>query len=160
MVWFIASIVVVLAVFIAGFRRTAVGLLIAAIGGGFALFQYNDWKDQQAATRISASEIVLEAFEVKPTFGSSYDVRGRIKNKSETYRIDGLSFNVTMRDCQGKDASRCTTLGEAAAHVPMNVPPQETRSFTGSVYFGSQPVKPKGTLAWDHEITAIMAKRQ
>jgi hypothetical protein len=43
--------------------------------------------------------------------------------------------------------------------VPITLPPQQARDFTGALYFG-KPIKLKGTLGWSYEVTAITAKRQ
>jgi len=159
MAWLIAAIGVVLLVLFAGFRKTALGVLVTAVIGGFLLYHYNQQRERQSTTKIPQSKIVLENVAVRPTFGSSYDLSGRVKNNSESYRLDGIEFKVTMRDCEGKDKSSCVIIGKATAYVALTVPPQEARDFTGSLYFGSDQ-KAKGLLAWDHEITAIVAKRQ
>jgi hypothetical protein len=161
MAWFIAAIVIVVFVgFLAGFRKIALGVLVTGVISGFLLYHYNQQRQQQSMTRIPHSQIVLENVSVRPTYGSSYDLSGRVKNNSETYRLDGIEFKVTMRDCQVKDKSSCVIIGEATAYVSLNVPPQGTGDFTASLYFGTDQKKAKGSLAWDHEITAIMAKRQ
>jgi len=161
MAWLIAALgVVVLLVFFAGFRKIALGVLVTAVIGGFLLYQYNQQRERQSTTRIPQSQIVLENVAVRPTFGSSYDLSGRVNNNSESYRLDGLEFKVTMRDCEDKDKSSCVIIGGATAYVSLTVPPREARDFTGSLYFGSNQKKAKGLLAWDHEIMAVMAKRQ
>jgi hypothetical protein len=40
------------------------------------------------------------------------------------------------------------------------VPPQEARDFTASLYFAGDPVKPKGKLTWDYEVTEITARQE
>lgn len=159
MAWFIGTaIVVVLLVFFAGFRKIAVGVLATAIIGGFSLYLYNE--QQESTISIPISQIVLENVAVKPTYRSSYDISGRVKNNSETRQLDGIEFKVTMRDCQGKDKSSCVVVGEATTYVSLTVPPQAARDFTGSVYFGSNQKKVRGTVVWDHEIISIASKRQ
>jgi hypothetical protein len=161
MAWLIAAIgVVVLLVFFMGFRKSALGVLVTTVIGGFLLYQYNQQRERQSTTRIPQSEIVLENVAVRPTFGSSYDLTGRVKNNSKAYRLDGIEFKVTMRDCEDREKSSCVIIGEAPAYVSLTVPPQEARDFNASLYFGSNQKKAKGLLAWDHEITAIVAKRQ
>lgn len=161
MAWLIVPIAGVVLLYLAGLRRAALGLLVVAIVSSLVLYQYTQQVQQDATTRISESEVAVENVLIKLTFDSSYDISGRITNKSETYRLDGISFKVTLRDCQKKDKeSRCVSMGEATTHVPITVPAQQARDFTGALYFGGEQMKPKGTLAWDYEITAIAAKRQ
>ena len=96
---------------------------------------------------------------ITPTFRSSYNLSGNVRNKSEAYRLEGITFKVTLRDCQGPDKAKCVNIGEATAYVPVTLPPQEARDFVGSLYFGNEQIKPKGTFAWDYEIVAITGKR-
>jgi len=161
MAWLIVvAIVVVFLVFMAGYRKSALALVVAALIGGVALYQYNERRQQRATTRIAASEIAVENIAFRPTYRSSYDASGTIRNNSETYTLDGIRLEVTMRDCRGKDKSTCVVIGKAATYAAVTVPPHEVRDFTASLYFGSDRVKPKGTLAWDYEITPVTAKRQ
>lgn len=159
MAWLIVPVVVVVLVYLAGFRKSALGLLVAAVLAAVLLYQYDQRVEEQERTRIASSEVVVENVSLRATFGSSYDLRGRIRNNSETYRLDGISFKVVLRDCQGTDNSRCVSIGEATTHVPISLPPQQAREFTGSLYFG-KPIKTKGTFSWNYEVIAITAKRQ
>ena len=163
MAWFVAvAIVVISLLFFAGLRKVAIGILLTVLVGGYSLYQYNVYKDEQSQARIPASQIVVENVSVRPTYGASYDIVGKVTNNSSTYRLDGLSFEVILRDCKGasEQKSNCTMIGEATTHVAVIVPPQETRSFTGSLYFGSSAAPAKGTLQWDYEVAAVTAKRQ
>jgi hypothetical protein len=159
MAWLIVPVVVVVLVYLAGFRKAALGLLVAAVLAAVLLYQYDQRVEEQERTRIASSEVAVENVSLRATFGSSYDLRGRIRNNSETYRLDGISFKVVLRDCQGADNSACVTIAEATTHVPISLPPQQAREFTGSLYFGKQ-IKTKGTLSWNYEVIAITAKRQ
>ena len=51
------------------------------------------------------------------------------------------------------------SIAEATTYVPVGLPPQAARDFVGSLYFGNEQIKPKGTFAWDYEIVAITGKR-
>ena len=75
-------------------------------------------------------------------------------------RLDGISVRVTLRDCQGRDRTSCRVIGEAATAVPVTVPPEQARDFVASLYFGGDPIRVKGGLVWDYEITSLTAKRQ
>ena len=160
MAWLIGPIIVVVLVYLTGFRKSALGLLFGVVVAGFLLYRHNEQVEQRATTRISMSEVVLENVTVTPTLDSSYNLSGRITNRSERYRLDGIRFRVGMRDCQGKDDSRCVGIAEASTYVPVTVPPQQARDFTGSLYFASEPTKLKGTLSWHYEIIEVSARRQ
>jgi hypothetical protein len=159
MAWLVAAgIVVVFLLFLAGYRKSALGLFVAAVIAGFLVYQYGQRMEQEKRTRIKPSELVLEKVVLEPTFRSSYDLTGTISNKSESYQLDGISFRVTLRDCLGKDKASCTVIGEAETYVALTIPPQQTRSFTGSLYFGTGPIRVKGRLDWDYEIISITSR--
>ncbi len=160
MFWLIGPLIIVVLVLVAGYRKTALGLFVGVIIAGILTYWLTLEVQEHAATRISVSEIGLDKVAFRRTFDASYELTGRITNKSETYRIDGVSFTVKMRGCAPADPSNCVDAGEAIAHVAVAVPPLETRGFIGTLYFGKGHKEPKGTLAWDYEISAIMAKRQ
>lgn len=160
MLWVIAPLAIVVLVFLAGFRRTALGLLVAALIAGGLIYRHIGKVQEQAESRIPAADIELGNVDVRRTFDSTYEITGRIKNLSETYRIDGISFNVTVSDCAGKGESACTVLGRATTHVTLTVPPLESRNFTGVLYYGDTHRPAKGRLAWKYEIEAITARRQ
>ena len=156
MLWLIAPLVLALLAFVAGFRKTALGVVVAAVIAGASIYVLNERAQQRAETRISASEFSLENVMVRHTFDSSYELTGRLKNGSSTYRVDGITVNVKLRDCRTGDAARCEDEGHAAVQVP----PGESRDITVTLYFGKGHRRPKGTLAWDYEIRSVTASRQ
>jgi hypothetical protein len=160
MAWLIVPLVLVVLLYFAGFRRSAAALFAAAVVAGVLLYYYNERVEEDARSRIPLSDVLVENVTVTPTFRSSYNLSGKVRNKSATYRLDGITFKVTLRDCPGKDRSSCVDIGDATTYVPLTLPAQETRDFTGSLYFGGEQAKPKGTIAWDYEIVSVTARRQ
>ena len=160
MFWLIGPLIIVVLVFVAGFRKSALGLFVGVVIAGGLIYWHNLELQEQATTRISSEEIKVEQIEIKRTFDASYELTGRIRNNSKLYRIDGISFTVKMRDCPGTEASNCVVTDEAATYVAVTVPPQQARDFTGTLYYGRSHAQLQGTLVWDYEITAITAKRQ
>ena len=155
MLWVIAPLVIALIAFIAGFRKTALGLVVVALIAGVAIYVLTEQTQQRAETRISASEFSIENVAVRHTFDASYELTGRLKNGSSTYQIHGITLKVKLRDCRAGETSQC----EAEARAAVVVPPGESRDFTATMYFGKGHRRPKGTLAWDHEIVSVIAKR-
>jgi hypothetical protein len=156
MLWIIIPLVMAIFAFAAGYRRTALGLIVAAALAGASIYLLTEQTQQRAETRISTSEISLENVVVRHTFDASYELTGRLKNSSSTYQIQGITLNVKLRDC---NATRCVAAGEAEARAAVTVPPGESRDFTATMYFGKGHSRPKGTLAWDYEIASVIAKR-
>jgi hypothetical protein len=159
MLWLIAPLVISLLVFVAGYRKTALGLVVAAVIAGAVLYALDEQAQQRAETRIPASEISLENVTVRQTFDSSYELTGRLKNGSSTYQIQGITLKVKLRDCPVGNAAQCVAAGEAEARAPVTVPPGQARNFTATMYLGKGQPEPKGTLAWDYEIASVTARR-
>lgn len=161
MAWLIAiAILIVAGLFAAGLRKPALALGLGVLIAGVSIYVYNERQERQETTRITASEIGLENVELRPTFRSSYDFVGTLKNKSEQYRIDGIDITVTLRDCSSKDKTSCTVIGQASGYTGIAVPPQASRDLVVSLHFGGDQPRAKGHFAWDYAITAITAKRQ
>ena len=160
MAWLIAAIIVVVTlIFLAGFRKSALSILVVGLLGGYGIYQHGQRAQHQAQSKIASSEIQVESIALNQTLDGSYDLLGRIKNNS-TYRLDGIRVIVTLRDCKGNDRTSCRTIGEAATSVPVTIPPEQARDFVASLYFGGDPIRVKGTLVWDYEITSTTARRQ
>lgn len=161
MAWLIAVAILVVALLVAtGYRKSAIGLALGVLIVGVSLYLYNERQEQQETSRISISEIALENVDLKPTFRSGYDLVGTIRNNSPKYRLDGIDVTATLRDCETKDKSTCTVIGQASAYVAVTVPPEESRDFVASLHFGNDKPRARGTLAWDYQVTAVTAKRQ
>lgn len=160
MFWIIGPVIVVVLLFLAGFRKSAVGLLIATLIASALIYWNINVVERQETSRMSVSDIALENVAVRRTFDSTYELTGRITNKSDDYRVDAISFIVTIRDCTAPQKMNCVTTGQKAVNVSVSVPPQQTRDFTGTLYFGKGHRPPKGTLAWDYKVTSITAQRQ
>ena len=159
MLWLIAPLVLALIALLAGFRRIALGIVVAAVIAGAAIYVLNERAQQRAETRVSASEFSLENVVVRHTFDASYEITGRLNNRSATYQVDGITLNVKLRDCRSGDASQCVAAGEAQGHAVVAVPPGQSRPFTATLYFGKGHRRPQGRLAWDYEIESVTAKR-
>src|SRR5688572_6134687 len=160
MAWLIAAIIVLVALaFYAGFRKSALSILLAGLVGGYWIHYHAQRVHEQAQSKIASSEIQVESVSLNQTLDGSYDLTGRIRNNS-SYRLDGISVKVTLRDCEGKDRTNCRIIGEAATAVPVRVPTEQARDFVASLYFGGNQIRVKGTLVWDYEIISTIAKRQ
>jgi hypothetical protein len=159
MAWLLVPLVVVVLLYLAGFPRSAAGLFVAAVAAGIFLYYYNQRLEEAARSRIPASEVLVENVTITPTFRGSYNLSGSVRNNSDEYRLEGVTFKVTLRDCPTDDKAKCASIGEATTYVPMNLSPKEARDFVGALYFGNDRIKPKGTFAWDFEVVAITGKR-
>jgi hypothetical protein len=159
MLWLIAPLVIALLAFAAGFRKTALGLVVAAVIAGASIYHLDEQAQERAEARIPASEIALENVTVRQTFDASYELTGTLKNGSSSYQVQGITLRVKLRDCAIGGAGRCVAAGEAEPYAAVTVPPGGARNFTATMYFGKGHPRPQGTLAWDYEIRSVIARR-
>jgi hypothetical protein len=160
MAWLIVPLALVVLLYVAGFPRSAAALLVAAVLAGVVLYYHNERLQEDARSRIPLSDVVVDGVTITPTFRSSYNLSGSVRNNSEQYRLEGITFKVTLRDCPSPDKAKCVSLAEATSYVPLDLAPQEARDFIGALYFETEQMKPKGTFDWDYEIVAITGKRR
>jgi hypothetical protein len=160
MAWIIAAaVVIVLLVFRAGYRKSAAGLFGGALVVGVLIYLLVRHQEEQASTELAISEVAVDSVVFSHTFRSSYDLSGTVRNKSERYHIERIRFEVTVRDCLTTEKSSCVVLSTQTAYAAVDVPPEQARNFTASLYFDNE-LKPKGKLVWDYEIESVKARRQ
>ena len=150
---------IVVVVFFRGHRKVAAALAAATLAVGAAVYYLEQRQDVELARRVAPSEVTLRDVTFSQTFRSSYDLRGKVTNKSETYSVHGIDFTVTLKDCRGAPKPECVEIGRTTASASVYVPPKETQEFTASMYFGSEDIKPRGKLEWEYEIVSVMAKK-
>lgn len=161
MAWLVAvAILLVSYLYASGRRKPAAILGVVFVVAGVSLYVFYQRQQVRETSLIAPSEIRLQDVALHPTFRSSYDLTGTVKNNSANYRLDGFEVTVTLRDCAGADASRCTTIGQASAFAAIIVPPQDTREFIAALHFGGDRPQAKGRLDWGYEVTAVTARRQ
>jgi len=157
MAWFIALTVLILAVFAAGFRKTALGMVAVALALGGWLFVHNREAEQLALTRIPRSELTFENVTLNPYVGG-YKLAGRIKNNSTQFGVKEIDFVVTVQECTGAAAAeQCVTIGETNEILNLKIPPGEARDFEESVRFSGSDRKLKGRLKWSYSVSLIRA---
>ena len=147
--------VLIVIVFVAGYRRVALGLLAVAVAGGGSLYLYNRAEGQRSLTYIPIPELVFENVTLKPYVGS-YKLAGRVRNNSPQYSVRQIDFLVTVKDCIG--TAGCVIAGESREALLINIRPGETRDFEESVRFSGSNIKLKGRMEWSYSVLQIRAE--
>ena len=150
MAWIIGIVVLVLLIVSSGFRKFAGVLVLVAVIGGFIYWQYQKNEEKQSKTRIKPSELLFEDISLKSSYGSGYDMVGRITNNSSQFTLKGVQLKLTFKDCD-KDNKDCIIVAEDNEYIYVNIPPKQARDFKESVYLHSD-LKIKGKMVWDYKI--------
>jgi len=156
MAWIIGIVILVLLVISTGFRKFVGILVLIAVIGGFIYWQNEKNEEKQSKTRIKPSELLFEDVLLKSSYGSGYDLIGRITNNSSNYTLKGVQLKLTFRDCD-KDNKDCIIIGEDDEYIYINIPPKQARDFKESVYLYSN-LKIKGKMVWNYKIEYLKAE--
>jgi hypothetical protein len=155
MFWLIGPLIVVAVLFIAGFRKTASAVLVAAVAAAAWLYTDQQRVRQLGLESISASEIVLQDVTVRRTFDETYELSGRIVNRSTALRVTGISVEVKLQDCPRAPGQACREIGDAIAHIPVTVDPQDERQVGGALYYGKGAAPAKDVLTWSYKLVGV-----
>lgn len=158
MFWVFLIVIIV----IAGFAVPRLGkaLLICIgvlVGLGLIWYFYDQQEEEASKKRIAANEVDLIELRLLPQTYSpeSFELVGRIRNKSARYTLTDLRLRITMKDCLA--ANQCETVGESSAWLFQDVPPGQSREIKDSVYFRNLG-KPRGKFEWGYMIEQISGK--
>ena len=163
MLWLFLIVGVIVASFtIPGFRRfvAATVVLILVLAAAVALWLLIAHEEQAAEreaakARIRESEIELVDLRMGPGYGSSFNVVGRVRNRSARYTLSELRLKFTMSDCV--ENRQCEIVGESVESIYLGVPPGQARDLDRSVYF-SYIGKPRGKREWTYEVVEVLGK--
>jgi len=148
----------IVAVVIACVRIPKVGLPVLALLIGATLFLLIRSKGEveKASGLIKPEEIQLDHMEFKQGYGGSYNVNGRIHNKSTEYTLTELTLQIVMSDCVDQQQSgECEVVGETTMRIITHIPSNQARDFKDNVYF--EKVQPRGQLTWEYHVFSSQA---
>ena len=158
MFWLIGPLIAVAILFIAGFRKTALAVVVAAVVAAAWLYAEQQRVRELGRESISASQILLEDVTVRRTFDESYELSGRVVNRSTALRVVGISVEVKLQDCPRAPGNPCREIGDAVAHVPVNVDPQDERPVVGALYYGKGAAPPTNVLTWSYKLVGVRTR--
>lgn len=163
--WPVAIAVVVVAglVLVKVGRLIRVGgrmLALIALGVGGFLFYRNrrESADREAAReRIPVASVEMADVKLTPQAGKAgrYALVARVRNKSPSYTLSGVNVSVTIKDCV--KATPCETLAHQVEHIPVVIPPGQSRDIRDDVVLSPVP-NARGRFAWSHQIVSTEGK--
>ena len=112
-------------------------------------------EDSVARTRIALSQVDVEDVALRPSIGS-FQLTGRIRNRSWLYRLTRLEIVVRILDCA--TPTQCETIGQETAIVLTDVPPQQVRALDEYVQFSNLPPR-RGRPTFDYRIVSLSGTR-
>jgi len=132
--------------------------LLVAIAIGYFVEQHSENQRKAEASRhlVSSAEVELFDMGMGPSYGSTYQLSGRIRNHSAEYTVTGLVLEITLQDCPSSPS--CDTIGQTTQRIySLSVPPGQVRGIAATVYFSNVPPL-RGKYAWSYRIAEIEAR--
>jgi hypothetical protein len=155
MEWLFLLGVLVCAIVFPKFRKVLI--VLAALLAGLIAYVVisSNVEESESKNRIPPREVELLDLRLFRS-GSTYDLQGRVRNRSSKYTLSGFTLQVTLEDCV--DENTCDVVyqkGESA--FTDAVPPGQARDFqiTG---IGDYEMRLKGSLKWHYALTEVRAR--
>jgi hypothetical protein len=149
MPWIFVAVVLVCAISFPRFRKVLLGT--AALLVGIVAIVYLKDESEKAASkkRISPSEIELADLGLRASYGTSYVITGRVRNRSR-YTLSDFAIQVTLEDCQ-TDTTCDVVFQDNQSPRFVLVPPGQARDFKISDV-GPYDLRLKGKLRWNYSL--------
>lgn len=85
---------------------------------------------------------------IRPSFRDPFELRGRLRNRSERFDLLNASLLVTLQDCI---SPKCETIGKTVVRMETKVPAKEAREIRIGFRFGNE-IAAKGVLKLNIEV--------
>ncbi|HCX87339.1 MAG TPA: hypothetical protein DG761_04900, partial [Gammaproteobacteria bacterium] len=149
----IGIIALALVVTAARYPRLAFGILAVLIAGAVLMLQLIPGEKERESVRMSASDVYLSMVRIVPAYAGSFDLSGRLENRSADAELSEATLQVQLRDCHSdseRTAGNCPVLGVATPQIALIVPPGQARDFSVSITFPR--VQVRGTADWQYTV--------
>lgn len=156
--WLVVGVVIIGILAYAPMRKALLGIVALMVIVVTVWYVANSLQEAVAKKRIALSE--LEFVDVrlqKPTYGSFYEIVGRVRNHSPQYTASQITLLVTIEDCV--DDTTCDVVWEGnESPLIYDLPPGQARDFeihaVGDVDMGV-----KGALRWHYRLIGVSGRR-
>lgn len=141
-----------------GYKRSIVVLLAALLLGVVLIIWYAEFYEEKGSGLISVDEVSLSNFQVRKTYGESYEMSARVHNASPDFLLTAVGIEVSALDCTGEgDGQTCTIVGQQEHEIQIDVPAQQARDVIQQ--FILPKMRPLGSLLWEHALLYTRARK-
>jgi hypothetical protein len=136
--------------------RRFLGIILIMMFGVIGFIIWQDTQERELEfKRIPPSQAQLSQMEVRPGLNSrSFVVTGRLENSAQIYTIISITIQATIEDCH---VSECEIVGQEAAEISLEIPPNQARDFSLTMPFPTIP-KIIGEARWRYAILKVRAR--
>ena len=128
-----------------GYRRSIMVLLGTLVLGVLSIIWYAEFYEEKGSDLIGVDEVTLDSFSMRKTYGDSYELTARIRNRSPEHVLTALGIELTASDCETEeDPASCVVVGQQSQEVQIDVPAQQARDVVQQFIFPT--MRPKGSL--------------
>lgn len=159
MIW---ALVVIACIFLAikfrGFRYT-LAIIMGFLALAIVVYVSRQHESEETSKHlVRPDQLAFLDLSLGPSsYGSSYVLRGRVRNDSQ-FTVYDVKAKIRILDCDEK--AHCDVVGEEETFdmCPL-LPPGQVRDINSSVYFGNG-TQVHGKFEWNYEITEIRARSE
>lgn len=158
MAWIFATTVLLLAVFVPGFRVLAVRVLGGLLLIGLGVWGYFSWAESRVRNLILPSEVLLEDMRLASP-GAGWHLSDRLRNKSPKHTLSAISVDVLVKDCAASELpQRFDDPEEVLRQIDRQLREGSTQAHSNAVKRFDDPAKALEQL--EHQLLGAPAGHQ
>ncbi|HJP11236.1 MAG: hypothetical protein CMK60_08585 [Proteobacteria bacterium] len=141
------------------YPKLAFGILAGLIGTVLVVVKFNSDEHERSALLVLAGDVEFSNILFSPGYAGSYNMSGRLINRSIKSGIAEVGLSVTMLDCSLESAgieSDCSELAEVYTRISIEIPPGQTKEFSTNLPFPDRP--PKGETRWAYVVDGVIGR--
>ena len=142
------------------YPRLAFAILVVLLGSAILLVQMIPGERERQSARISPADVDVLTLEFIPSYADSFDLIGRLANRSVDTVLSETTLAVELRDCStesDRDTRNCPGLGVTHPTVTLEVPPGHARDFRVNLSFPR--ITAQGTAEWKTTVSEVRGHR-
>jgi len=140
------------------YPKLAFGILTGLIGMVLVAVKFNSDEHERSASLVSAADVGFSNILFSPGYAGSYNMSGRLINRSIKSGIADFGLRVTMLDCDSASAaeSDCSEIAEVYIRISIEIPPGETKEFSTNLPFPYRRLK--GKTRWAYAVDGVVGR--
>ena len=141
------------------YPKLAFGILAGLIGMVLVAVKFNSDEHERSASLVSAGDVGFSNILFSPGYAGSYNMSGRLINRSIKFGIAEVGLSVTMLDCDSKSAateSDCSEIVEVYTRISIEIPPGQAKEFSTNLPFPYRRLK--GETRWAYAVDGVVGR--
>ena len=141
-----------------GYGKSVLALVAVLVVGLGIVIWYAEFYEGTRSNLIPVDDVSLDNFDVRVTYGNSYEMFARLSNRSTQHMLTAVGIELSASDCTTKNEGQsCVIVGQQEKEIQISVPAAQARDITQQFIF--PPIRPQGELSWGYTILYTKAEK-